>query len=73
VIAPDLDYGSLQDVQDGTDAQLAYIRAAITRDVSEEEVEVLRTNLLRYCEQDTWAMVEIAYYLAGRERPARLD
>ena len=31
----------------------------------------LLLSLRRYCQQDTWAMVEIAHFLAEGERPGR--
>jgi hypothetical protein len=71
VIAPDLGYEALSNVRNGTDAQLAYLRAALTRDLGPEESERLEAAMLSYCEQDTWAMVEIAHFLAARNRPRR--
>lgn len=57
-IAPHLDYSQLDDVQNGTLAQLAYI------DITKPETDpILREqkirNLLKYCELDTLAMVEV--------------
>lgn len=68
VIAPDLDYGKLEGVSGGTDAQVAYLRAT-SGECGAGEIEEIRSNLLRYCAQDTWAMVEVAYFLAGKSRP----
>lgn len=71
VIAPDLDYGELTEVNDGTGAQLAYIKAALTADQLPTEKEQTDKNSRIYCRQDTWAMVEVAYFLAQQPRPLR--
>lgn len=71
VIAPDLDYGQLDDVQEGTGAQIAYMEAALEPDVTPERLARIDEALKAYCRQDTWAMVEIAYFLAQAGRPAR--
>ena len=68
-IAPDLNYGNLEDVQEGVGAQITYLSIAANKDMSVQEKEELRANLLAYCAQDTWAMVEVAYFLEGRGRP----
>jgi len=70
VIAPDLDYENLEGVSGGTDAQIAYLRA-ISGECRAQEIEEIRSSLLRYCAQDTWAMVEVAHFLAARPRPLR--
>lgn len=70
-IAPDLDYSKLDDVQDGIGAQLAYIKVAIDKSVSEDERLTIDWNSRVYCRQDTWAMVEVAYFLELRGRPVR--
>ncbi|MEJ0086682.1 MAG: DUF2779 domain-containing protein [Pseudomonadota bacterium] len=70
VIAPDLNYQVLEGVSGGTDAQIAYLHATSGK-CNEEESTRIRSELLRYCAQDTWAMVEVAYFLAGRPRPTR--
>jgi len=72
VVAPDLDYGELEEVQEGTGAQVAYLYAALDPDVTTARRADLAEKLRRYCKQDTWAMVEIAYSLAGMPRPHRL-
>ena len=69
VIAPDLSYSNLRGVQDGTAAQVAYLYAALDQQTLAERKDCLRTELQVYCKQDTWAMVEIAYFLSGRCRP----
>ena len=60
-IAPHLDYSKLEDVQNGTLAQLAYL--SIIAPSTEPEVREQKTsNLLKYCELDTLAMVEVVRY-----------
>lgn len=62
-IAPHLDYANLTGVQDGTAAQISYLRAIIARDSHSSRES--KTALLAYCRQDTWAMVAVAYHLSG--------
>lgn len=52
IIVPELSYDQLDGVHDGTEAQSAYIKMI-------KGEEGLRTNLLKYCELDTKAMVDI--------------
>jgi Domain of unknown function(DUF2779) len=68
-IAPDLDYGQLDEVTDGTAAQVAYLYAALDPTTTPERKSELRDRLLIYCKQDTWAMVEVAYFLQWQQRP----
>lgn len=68
-IAPDLDYGALDEVTDGTAAQVAYLYAALDPQTTPERKAELRDRLLVYCKQDTWAMVEVAYFLQRQMRP----
>ncbi len=70
-IAPDLDYGKLQGVQDGTEAQVAYLYAVFDPKTGAKRKAELEAMLRKYCRQDTWAMVEIAYSLAQSGRPLR--
>jgi len=72
VIAPDLNHAHLDEVQDGTAAQIAYVEAANPKTSPERKAEI-DENLRMYCRQDTWAMVEIAYFLEsrGKRRPKR--
>lgn len=56
IFVPHLDYALLQEVHNGTDAQLAYLKLPL---LSGQEFEKTYTNMLEYCKQDTWAMVEI--------------
>jgi CRISPR/Cas system-associated exonuclease Cas4 (RecB family) len=71
VVAPDLDYATLVGVQEGTAAQVAYIDAALDPETSPARKAVIGQQLRTYCRQDTWAMVEIAYFLAQAGRPPR--
>ena len=68
-IAPDLDYVNLGEVTDGTAAQVAYLYAALDAQTTPEREAELRDRLLIYCKQDTWVMVEVAYFLQRRPRP----
>lgn len=70
-IAPELAYSELGGVTDGTAAQVAYFAAALDPETTEEEKNQSREDLLRYCKQDTWAMVEVAYHLQRLGRPSR--
>ena len=70
VIAPELKYTELEEVQEGTGAQVAYLYACFDEATSPERKAELRHRLLAYCEQDTWAMVEIGWFLEGRGRPS---
>ncbi len=56
-IAPELDYANLE-VSDGAMAQEAY-KEAIHNQTSSERKEEVRNAMLKYCEQDTIAMVKI--------------
>ena len=68
-IAPDLDYTALNEVQDGTGAQVAYLFAALEPTTTPKRKEELRHHLLAYCKRDTWAMVELSYFLHASARP----
>lgn len=68
VIAPDLDYKELEAVQEGTGAQIAYLNLCFEA-MEEVDWERLRKNALLYCDQDTWAMCEVGYFLEGKSRP----
>jgi hypothetical protein len=68
-IAPDLDYGTLDEVTDGTAAQVAYLYAALDAQTTPQRKVELRERLIVYCKQDTWAMVEVAYFLQRLARP----
>lgn len=71
VVAPDLGYEELDEVQEGIGAQIVYLAAALDPDTAPERFTDIETKLRMYCRQDTWAMVEIAYFLAQAGRPVR--
>jgi hypothetical protein len=62
-IAPQLDYATLGEVQDGDMAQAAYLEA-IRVDTPPARKARLERDLLDYCRHDTLAMVEVARALA---------
>jgi hypothetical protein len=70
-IAPDLDFDALEEVSDGTAAQVAYLYAAFDPQTTPERKAEFRDRPLIYCKQDTWAMVEVAYFLHRQPRPVR--
>lgn len=57
-LCPDLDYGALEGVHDGNEAQQAYLEA-VARDTTPERREEIRRQLLEYCKLDTLALVRI--------------
>jgi len=63
-IAPELDYANLE-VSDGTMAQEAY-KEAINNQTTPERKEEVRNAMLKYCEQDTIAMVKIVQSWSSR-------
>ena len=63
-VAPDIDYKSLDEIQDGTSASRAFIEA-IDPSTSEERSEFIRHRLLDYCRLDTEAMVQLLRFLAS--------
>jgi hypothetical protein len=71
VIASDLDYKKLGEVQEGTGAQVAYLYATFDPTTTSERKAELEHDLQKYCRQDTWAMVEVAYFLSKLGRPSR--
>ena len=62
-IAPDLDYGNLQNVASSGDAPLAYLEATRPETTEERRAE-LDAALRRYCSNDTMAMVELVKALS---------
>jgi hypothetical protein len=68
-IAPDLRYEDLEDIREGTGAQVGYLHAAFSP-LGKKAREKLVRNALAYCEQDTWAMVVIGLFLESRPRVA---
>lgn len=63
-IAPHLDYSKLQDVQNGTLAQLAYLEIINPATPPAARTQKIQ-NLLKYCELDTLAMWEVAGFISG--------
>jgi hypothetical protein len=70
VVAPELDYGALEEIQAGTGAQVAYIEAALDSSTPADRKAEIELRLRAYCRQDTWAMVRVAHFLAGQAPPA---
>lgn len=68
-IAPELDYALLDGVAGGTEAGVAYLYAAFDPETTPERKAQYRRELLRYCKRDTWAMVEVAWFLERKGRP----
>lgn len=64
-VAPSLNYGDLGDVADGVAAQSAYLEA-IHPGTAPTRRRELKAALTRYCERDTWGLVEIVRVLSGR-------
>ncbi len=56
VFAPSLDYGNLEEVHNGLEAQSAFMRL---RNLEGKPFEETYRNMIEYCKQDTWAMFEI--------------
>ena len=71
VIAPDLRYDELDEVQEGTAAQVAYLNATLDPAITPARKADLDSKLRTYCRQDTWAMVEVAWFLVRNGRPTR--
>jgi len=69
-IASDLKYDDLEDIQDGTGAQIGYLHATFSG-LQSDARESLVKNALAYCEQDTWAMVLLSFFLEERLRPIK--
>ena len=51
-----LDYHNLEQVHKGDEASNAFLSL---KDLNEEDRKILRSNMLKYCELDTYAMVKI--------------
>jgi len=62
-IVPELSYADLEEVQHGGAAQAAFIES-ISPETSDDRKSSLKRNMLKYCELDTLAMVEIVNKLA---------
>lgn len=65
-IAPDLHYDTLDGVQDGGMAMAAYLEAIQPETATARKDEIER-QLLDYCRLDTYAMVRIWQFFAGRD------
>jgi hypothetical protein len=63
-VVPDLDYSQLEGVQDGIGAAAAYIEC-IQPHTNADRKNELEKELKKYCEQDTYGMVEIVRYLSN--------
>ena len=63
-VAPDLAYDDLEEVRDGTGAQVAFDEA-ISGTTTPERREELRRRMLDYCERDTAVMVRLVDYFGG--------
>jgi hypothetical protein len=57
---PSLDYHNLEGVHNGSEAMAIFPKI---KDMSPEDRDTVRKNLLKYCELDTFAMVKIYEYL----------
>ncbi len=55
---PNMDYSKLEGVQDGGGAQRAFL-SLIRKEATLESADVIRRQLLKYCQLDTSAMVKI--------------
>ncbi len=62
---PSLDYHSLQEVHNGSEASAAFVKM---REMNPETLERYRAYLLEYCGLDTYAMVKIFYKLTEAAR-----
>jgi hypothetical protein len=65
-IAPELDYAGLEEVQDGGQAQMAYLEAVATG-TSVARRKELDERLWNYCRLDTFAMVRLWAFFTGRD------
>ncbi|MEW6034059.1 MAG: DUF2779 domain-containing protein [Chloroflexota bacterium] len=57
-LVPDMSYDGLE-IGDGDSASAAFAYLALGRWKTQAEIEAVRQDLLRYCEQDTLAMVKL--------------
>ncbi len=69
-IAPDLTYDTLEEVHDGMEAQAAFLEA-IHEQTPDSRRQALREHLLKYCGQDSWAMVRIVRHFSGHPMQRR--
>lgn len=61
-IAPELSYGKLDDVRDGSDASAAYLEIIASETLPERKAQ-LQAALERYCERDTLGLVRLVQFL----------
>jgi len=64
-VSHDLSYEKLEEVHDGMEAQAAFLEA-IHSDTTSDRKETLRRHMLKYCGQDTLALVKIVHYFTRR-------
>jgi hypothetical protein len=64
-----LDYANMDEVREGEQAQLAYMKL-LDAAVDAAEKQRLALALRRYCERDTWALVVLRRFLCGSADPA---
>ena len=64
-VAPDLRYDELDGVQDGGLAMTAFMEAIAAKTTSSRKAEIEK-QLLQYCGLDTYAMVRLWQFFAGR-------
>ena len=64
-VAPDLRYDALDGVQDGGMAMAAFMDA-ISAETTASEKAKIEKQLLEYCGLDTYAMVRLWQFFAGR-------
>ncbi len=64
-VAPDLRYDALDGVQDGGMAMTKYMEAIAAKTTASEKAEIEK-QLLQYCALDTYAMVRLWQFFAGR-------
>ena len=58
VLVPDMSYDDLE-IADGNSAMAAFAYLALGKYKDVKEVESIKSNLLKYCKQDTLAMVKL--------------
>jgi hypothetical protein len=64
-LCPDLSYADLDGVKDGGMAMDAFMEALAPQTNAERKKEI-ETQLLRYCEMDTFAMVRLWSEFSGK-------
>jgi len=64
-VSDELSYEKLEEVHDGMEAQAAFLET-IHPDTTTDRKETLRKHMLKYCGQDTLALVKIVHYFTSR-------